>query len=163
MTEEERQAATLKVGISNYVGSAALAIIAGGIALYTYISQTFDVALGFDVLMFVALGALVIAIFLGGLGSDQLSAHLAAGTWTKDTRGQLYNFQALLTLLGLLLVLIASIIGVSAEQRSQSTDRRLDRLTGDIARLEVQLRNQSATVEELQRQVRQLRGQSSQP
>ena len=42
--DDQRQAAVLKAGTSNYVGTATLAVLAGGVALFTYIQQNFKVS-----------------------------------------------------------------------------------------------------------------------
>jgi hypothetical protein len=53
-TDDERQAALMKTSISNYVGTATLAMIAGGVALFTYIQQNFKASAGFYVLVAIA-------------------------------------------------------------------------------------------------------------
>jgi hypothetical protein len=155
MDENERQAAPIKVTISNYVATAALGVIAGGAVLYTYVSQTFVVPTGFHVLMLTAVAVLVSSIVLGGIGSDTIADQIAHGDWTKDTHLRSFNCQAILTLCGLLLVLAATVVGVGSDRRETSVDNRLDALSREVGQLAGQLQRQSQAIHRLDTQVRQ--------
>ena len=111
-TEDQRQAAAIKVSISNYVGTATLALLAGAAALYTYVEQNFDNSWLFDLLMIAAVIALVASFILGGKGADSTASKLAKGAWNESTRTPDFNSQAVLTLLGLVLLLTATGFGV---------------------------------------------------
>jgi uncharacterized membrane protein len=134
-SESRNQAASMKVGTSNYVASAALAVIGGAAALYTYISQTFDPSTLFDVLMLLALACLVVSIVSGGLGADDATAAVAADTWTTDTSGAKFEIQAILTLVGLVLVLAATYVGATSERRESSVEARLGALEMEVREL----------------------------
>src|SRR5690242_17146858 len=97
LKENQIQAAVVKVGISNYVGTAALAVLAGAVALFTFIKQNYDPSVAFYVAFALAVLALVIGIFLGGQGANATAYYLAEGTW-KNTPLAEFNWQAILTL-----------------------------------------------------------------
>jgi len=130
------QAASMKIGTSNYVASAALAVIGGAAALYTYISQTFDPSGVFEALMLIGLALLVISIVAGGLGADDATQAVATESWTTSTSGGKFNTQALLTLLGLVLVIIATLVGASSDRRESSVEERLDKVEQRLMKIE---------------------------
>lgn len=144
--DSKNQAASIKVGISNYVGSAALAVIAGGAALYTYISQTFEPPTCFDVVMVIAVVLLVVAIVFGGLGADNSANAVAADNWSKDSAGQWFNLQAVLTVVGLVLVLVAAAIGANSQRREGAVEERVTRLERQVDRLEAQPERRASSV-----------------
>ncbi len=140
--ESKNQAASMKVGTSNYVASAALGGIGGGAALYTYISQTFNPPLAFDLLMVVALGCLVLSIVFGGRGADDATAAVANEEWTTSSSGIAFEVQSVLTLLGLILVLIATALGASSDRRESSVEARVESLQQQVHRLHAEQRRQ---------------------
>jgi hypothetical protein len=133
--ESKNQAASMKVGTSNYVASAALAVIGGAAALFTYISQTFDPPLGFDLVMLFALLCLVGSIVVGGLGADDVTSAVADATWTKSSAGAKFEWQAGLTLLGLVLVLIGTWVGATSARRESGLEERVQRLERQVKTL----------------------------
>jgi hypothetical protein len=112
--ENERQGATLKVGISNYVGTASLALIAGAVVLFTYIQQFYRLSWVFYLFMMLALAALVVSFIFGGWGSNSTAKAVANGTWSGGTQTTDFNLQAILTLVGLLLLLVAAGLGLTS-------------------------------------------------
>jgi hypothetical protein len=114
MTDDnQRQAAAIKVSISNYVGTAALAMLAGAVALFTYVQQNFNPSASFYVLILLAVIALVGSLFAGGKGANSTATALAQGTWDDKTKTKAYSRQAVLTLAGLVLVLAAAGVGTT--------------------------------------------------
>lgn len=114
MTDDnERQAAAIKVSISNYVGTAALAMLAGAVALFTYVQQNFNPSAAFYVLILLSVIALVSSFFAGGKGANSTATAVAKGTWSHATKTNSYNVQAILTLAGLVLVLTAAAVGTT--------------------------------------------------
>lgn len=77
--ENQRQAAVVKVGISNYVGTATLAVLAGGVALFTYFQQNFNVSDLFYAFTAGAAVLLVVSLYLGGQGASSLADNLRQG------------------------------------------------------------------------------------
>jgi hypothetical protein len=135
LTEDQRVAATIPAGISNYVGTSALAVLAGATALFTYVSQQFAPPTSFDVVMALGAFVLVASIFFGGVGSTRVTGQIADGTWSHNDRVCAYNLQAILTLGGLALVLAATVIGTTAPLRKDNTDHRLDKLESEVKAL----------------------------
>jgi hypothetical protein len=149
MDENERQAATIKVTISNYVATAALGVTAGAAVLYTYISQNFVTPTIFHLLMVGAVAALVLSIVLGGAGSDTIADKVAHDEWRKTTHLSSFNWQAILTLLGLLLVLGATVIGVGSDRQQSNVDKQLDALSHEVGGINGRLHEQSQTIHRL--------------
>jgi uncharacterized membrane protein len=145
MSEESRKqaAATMKVGTSHYVATAALGVIGGAAALFTYISPTFEVPGVFNVLMLVAVACLVVSIILGGRGADDITADVADNNWTLDSGGSAFNLQALLTLLGLVLVLVATGFGASSERQGADLGDRVDVVEKRVEELRARVEEQS--------------------
>lgn len=121
----KNQAASMKVGTSHYVATSALAVIGGASALYTYISQTFEPSTGFYVLMVLGLVALVLSIILGGRGADDATAAVATGSWSFSTGADVFNLQAILTLVGLVLVLAGTIVGAGSNRMQSTVEARV--------------------------------------
>ena len=113
LTDDQRQAASMKVGISTYVATAALGVLAGALGLFTYISQTSAPPWTFYGLMLLTAAMLVISIVLGGDGQDKTVALVARGTWTNNANWQ-FNVQAVLTVLALLFLTAATAVGATA-------------------------------------------------
>jgi hypothetical protein len=114
MTDDnQRQAAAIKVSISNYVGTAALAMLAGAVALFTYIQQNFNPSVVFYILILLSVISLVASFFAGGKGANSTATAVAQGTWSHQTKTNAYNLQAILTLAGLVLVLTSAAVGTT--------------------------------------------------
>ena len=113
LSDDQRQAAAIKATISTYVATAALAILAGTVALFTYISQTFAPPWTFYLFMLLTAVTLVAAIVIGGDGQDLLVARVAKGTWTNESVWQ-FNAQAVLTLVALVFVIAGTAVGTTA-------------------------------------------------
>ncbi len=115
-SENERQAAILKVGISNYVGTATLAVLAGGVALFTYIQQNFKVSGVFYGFTAAAAVLLIASFFVGGRGAAKTANELAKGTWKTNTKINAFNWQAIFTLVGTLALIMATAVGTSSHK-----------------------------------------------
>src|SRR4029077_12385022 len=154
MDENQRAAASMKVGISNYVGSAALAVLAVAAGLFTYISQMFQPPFSFYLLMVLAAGCLVFSLILGGGGADEVTGKVAPGTWSNQSTSQ-FNLQSIMTLLGLVLLLAATAVGATARTQASVSQQQLTTLsqtTGKLQRsLEVLTTSQAAQAARLHR------------
>jgi hypothetical protein len=167
MDENTRLAASLKVGISNYVASASLAVLAGALALYTYITQNFSPPWTFYAFMLAAGLALVASIYVGGDGADLTVARVAKDEWTNQATWQ-FPTQALLTLVALVLVILGTAIGAKADRAADGSKAELKQISRDLRGVRNAITAQAdaqgraaATLDErlegLQRQLRALR------
>ena len=143
LNEDVRQAATMKVGISTYVATAALAVMAGTLVIYTFVASSFQVAWPFHALIFLGLLLLVLSVFIGGWESGRITDAIADSNWDpKDTKegkfGGRFSQQAMLTLAGLVVVTLATITGVASDSEKSRTDERIDDLIGEVQDLERQ-------------------------
>jgi hypothetical protein len=118
--ENFRQAAIVKVGISNYVGTATLAVLAGGVALFTYFQQNFNVSDFFYGSAVAAAVLLVASLFLGGKGASSMADKLARGTW-RGEKTRAFNWQAILALAGTVALVIATVAGTSSHRTTTTT------------------------------------------
>lgn len=155
MNDDQRQAATLKVGISNYVATAALAVLAGGLGLFTYISQSFNPPASFYVLMGLTAAVLVSSIFLGGHGADDTVSKVAQDTWRNEPIWQ-FNLQAMLTLMALVLLISATAVGATSPKESNSTERRFERIERHVTRLSDRVLRLQSEQKRVQRRIRRM-------
>lgn len=118
--ENQRQAAVVKVGISNYVGTATLAVLAGGVALFTYFQQNFNVSDLFYAFTAGAAVLLVVSLYLGGQGASSLADKVAAGTWTGQKTEE-FNWQAIFALAGTVVLVVAVALGTSSHRTTTTT------------------------------------------
>ena len=133
-SDNERQGALIKASISSYVGTATLAVLAGGVALFTYIQQNFQVSASFYSLMALAAIVLVGSFIAGGKGANTTAGQVAAGTWTKDTKTRAFNWQALLTLAGMIILIIATAVGTSSHRPTKTKDPCVTLLSHQLAK-----------------------------
>lgn len=166
LDESVRQVATMKVGISTYVATAALAVMAGTLVIFTFVAASFREPWLFHVLVFLGLMLLVLSVYIGGRESGRVTDQIAADDWDpQDTKqgmlGGRFSQQASLTLLGLVVVTVAAITGVSSDPEESRTDERFDHLLSEFRSLELRAASTHKEVEELSREVRRLRARLS--
>jgi amino acid transporter len=131
MADNLVQAGVLKVGLSNYVATAALAVLAGAVALFSFVQQNYNPTTSFYVVFILAIGALVLSIIVGGRGAAGIVNGIAAGTWNNSRTG-IFNAQAILTLAGLCLVLGATWLGTTSPEH-RTADPCIAVLSTDLA------------------------------
>ncbi len=112
--ENERSQANMKVSISNYVGTATLAVIAGAVALYTFILQNYSPRWYFYVATIAGLVSLVASFIVGGRGANSVADRVGRAEWAAASKTWEFNAQAILTMLGLVLVIVAAFLGNAA-------------------------------------------------
>jgi|SRR5690349_23075727 len=135
------QAASMQSSISSYVATAALAVLAGAVALFTYASQTFRLHRGFYWLMGAGLVFLVASLVFGGAGSAIVAKKVNDGTWNSSTKVSEYNSQAWFSLIGLLLILVGTGVGLASPPQSSDTDTRIHRLSREVSTLKQEVEN----------------------
>jgi hypothetical protein len=142
--EDVRQSGTISVAISNYVATAALGVLAGAIVLFTYVSGTFTVEDRFYWLIGAGVVSLVASIFLGGRGSAAVAKAIGRKDYDPNKKSQLYNWQAILTLLGLLLVVVSAVAGVTVSRLHSDLDGRMRTLEKEVATLRTETSHNTA-------------------
>lgn len=135
MNDSQRQAAAIKASISTYVATATLGVLAGALALFTWISQTFVPPTSFYVFIGLAVLLLVASIVVGGDGQDALVAKVAKDEWKNKPIDQ-FSFQSFLALFALIFVVVATVIGATSSRSSTETDRQLRALDRNLAAIE---------------------------
>jgi hypothetical protein len=146
--ENQRQAAVIWVGISNYVGTAALAVLAAVLALFTYLSQNYDVGALFYCFMALSAGLLVVSLAVGGSVADEVAASVSKGSFPKsewnDQAPSGFSAQSMLTFLGLLALLVAVGVGATSHRQTSDTQKQLSELTRRMGGLEQTLKTSEA-------------------
>jgi hypothetical protein len=135
MDESQRQAAAIKASISTYVATATLAVLAGALGLFTWITQAFTPPALFYVFMGAAVVLLVASIVVGGDGQDELVAKVANDEWKNDPINQ-FSWQSGLTLLALICVVVATGIGATSPQAPNPTKQQLGVLDQNVGRID---------------------------
>jgi hypothetical protein len=166
LSESVRQAATMKVGISTYVATAALAVMAGTLVIYTFVTASFQESWLFHALIFLGLLLLVLSIVLGGMASGQITDAIADDNWDPSSTkegplGGRFSQQAMLTVVGLVVVTVATIIGVGSASEMSRTDERIDDLVGDVHILQDKVEATQRQAERLAREVQRLQRRAS--
>lgn len=134
--ENKRQAGAISASISTYVATAALAVLAGAVALFTYVTQNYVAEDWFYGLLAAGVAALVVAIFLGGKGSAAVAQAVGSGDYEPGTTSDFFSCQAGLTLIGLLLILAATAVGVTDARQTSAVAREVEALKTRVSRLE---------------------------
>jgi hypothetical protein len=151
LTDDQRQAASVKVEIGNYVATAALGALAGAIALFTYVTQTFDPGKVFYGAMLLASMCLVGSIVFGGKGANATARLVGTSAWTVDSHVRPFTHQAALALVGLAFIAVAVTTGVTADRQDSGSAQRVDGLVIEHARLEQAVADLSSRADELTR------------
>ncbi|MDX6633971.1 MAG: hypothetical protein QOF06_174 [Solirubrobacterales bacterium] len=128
LSDQEMQAASIQVSISTHVASATLGALAGAIALFTYLSQTYDLTAGFYGFLALAGAAFVLSLVIGASGSSKVARLLITGTWTATSKIPMFSAQAFLALVGLVLLLIATAVALGSPQHESSLETRVQHL-----------------------------------
>jgi hypothetical protein len=136
--EDVRQSGAISVSISNYVATAALGVLAGAVVLFTYVSGTFSVEDAFYWTSGAGVLLLVASIVVGGRGSAAVAKGIGREEYNPNKKSQWYRWQAILTLLGLLLVVVSAIAGVTASRLHSDLDARMKTLEREVRILRTQ-------------------------
>lgn len=133
MTDEnQRQAATIRVGISNYVGTAALAVLAGEAAFFTFAQQVYALWWLFYGLVGLAALLIVLSMIAGGQGAASIAKKVADGTYSGEKIPK-FNKQAILTLLAMVIVIAAIPVALSASPRRTQQDNCAEMLSQELS------------------------------
>ena len=113
VSDDTRQYASLLISISNYVGTATLAILAGLVAIFTFVEQTSKPHWYFYLVVVLGVFCLVWSFIDGGRASSSVAKAVGDKTWQANSKPNQGSFdrQATTTLMGLILVLAAATIG----------------------------------------------------
>jgi hypothetical protein len=145
--EDRRAASSLIVSLSTYVTTASLAILAVEAAIATFVLDQRTELTFFYVLAGLGAFFLVLSVYLGGRGIDELSVAGHKGRWEVRTKSGLFGWQSSLALAGLVFVLASAFTG---EAKEQTPDPLVSNLEQRVASLESQvarLTNRSASLE----------------
>jgi hypothetical protein len=137
--EDKRSAATIYTSLSSYVITASLGIIAAQAALATFVLDKRDYLLWFYIWMVSGLIASVVSIVLGGRGIAEIASEGFDGEWTLKPRGgDLFNYQAIFCLLGMVL-LLCSLFSGSPKVESPSVTEEIRQLKDTVQKLQIQV------------------------
>jgi hypothetical protein len=109
--EDQRNAATIYTSLSSYVMMASLGVIAGDVALTTFILDKREHLCWFYVWLVAGLLSSVISIVLGGRGIRDIASAGFDGSWSLRPKSNYFNSQASLCLLGILFLVFCLFCG----------------------------------------------------
>ena len=109
--EDRRSAANLAVTLSGLVVTAALAVLGAQAVVVTFVIDRRDDLLGFYAVSVCGMVALVASIVLGGRGIWEIVSGGFDGAWRVTTQHGKFNFQAILALVGAILVATSAFLG----------------------------------------------------
>lgn len=69
------------------------------------------------------------------VGTDDATNAVAEGNWSPRSGGDVFNWQAVLTLLGLLAVLGATAVGASSDRQKSTVEARVETLEKEVRQL----------------------------
>jgi hypothetical protein len=110
-TDDMRAAASLTTALSSYLITAALAVLGADAIVATFVIDKRQHLIAFFVVNAVGLVALVFSIIFGGRGIYEIVKSGYEGEWRIKTRHRDFNCQAILVLLGTILVVVSSLLG----------------------------------------------------
>jgi hypothetical protein len=155
-TDDARTATGLAVSLSGYVAAAALAVLAVQAGIATFVMDSREGLTWFYVFVAAAVGCLVLAIILGGRGSWSLIKNGYEGRWTINPSGGVFNWQAVLTLAGLVFVVLSSFAGTPKKDEPGVADRLTPQLLAQTRELRRESTDLAAANARLQGQVNRL-------
>lgn len=136
-TEDQRSAATIYASLSSYVMTASLGVIAAQAALATFVLDKRDHLTGFYVCMIAGLISSVASIVFGGKGIAAIASGGFDGNWSLKPNGDSFNKQAILCLIGMVL-LLASVFAGRPKPESPGVDQ-IRRLNTAITQQQTQI------------------------
>jgi predicted lysophospholipase L1 biosynthesis ABC-type transport system permease subunit len=138
LNDDQRQAASIIPAISSNIGTASLGALAGLIALYTYLAQTYKLDALFYGAAVLAAVCLIGSLVLGGWGTKKLVEKVAGGGWKVSDGIFAYRLQTGTAVAGLVLIGLATVIAVKAPHLIDKTAQDVQRLDERVAVLEHQ-------------------------
>jgi hypothetical protein len=128
--DDRRAASSLVTTLSGYIMTAALAVLGAQAVLATFVIDRREHLTSFYVVGGFGAAALIGSIIVGGKGVGEMIGAGARGDWKIKTRGDKFNIQAYLALIGTILVIASAFLGDSKPPQPQAT--WLD-LSGDLS------------------------------
>lgn len=116
--EDQRAAANIAVSLSSYVIAASLAVLGAQAAIVTFVLDKRDAVVVFYLVSIAACIALVVSVISGGKGITEIYKKGHAGDWAVRTLRGYFNWQAVLSLLGVLLVVLSAFLGAAKREIS---------------------------------------------
>jgi hypothetical protein len=154
------------VGLSGTVTTITLGLVAGSVAIYTFVLDRYDVPSTFWPVGVAAIGCLGASAYYGGRGVSEIASNGKKGEWPTTTTGRAFAKQTGLALLGAVLLLVGITLGTTAERRSSGSDRaitllaarsaQIDNLSAEITRLTTALDSSRETQSRLSKRLARL-------
>jgi hypothetical protein len=148
-------AANLLAGIGSTLITLALGVLAGEIALFTYLSQNYQVGTWFYIVSGVAAFCLIMSMISGGAGIAKTANHVANSDWSTSTPNNKFNYQAYWGVGGLGLIVVAFVIAVNARP-TPTPGTQTELLQKQLITLNEQVRGQRRQLTRLEREVKRL-------
>jgi hypothetical protein len=146
LNEDKRAASSLMANLSGFIITANLSMLAILGASYAFVAGgSNQTTMAYNILLGVASVLFVISIITGGRGINDTASALSNSSWHIKTASNKFNAQAILSFLGVVLFLIASIFCV------ENKDSKNDELMVVISTLNDQLSELSDSIKNTQK------------
>ncbi|NQY65481.1 MAG: hypothetical protein HRT38_17550 [Alteromonadaceae bacterium] len=124
--EDKRAASNLMTNLSGFIITANLSMLAIQGASYVFVAGASNqTSLPYNILSILAFFCFVISIILGGKGITETATALSNSSWGISTAKNKFNGQAILSLVGILLFLTASILFTDRPEDKNDTTKEL--------------------------------------
>jgi hypothetical protein len=146
---EKRTASGIAVNLSSYLITGSLAMVGAQAVVVTFVLDKRDHLGLFYTVAFLAFVSLIASIYCGGKGIFELLQDGYKGDWKAETRSEVFNKQALLTLVGAVLLAGSTVLGAPKEIE---VDKRIAKLNETILEMRRQMgaMQESRTADHLQ-------------
>jgi hypothetical protein len=119
--DDRRAASALVTTLSSYIITAALAVLGAQAVLTTFVIDKREHLTAFYIVGGCGATALVLSIIAGGAGTYEIITAGARGDWKVTTRGGKFNIQAVLALIGTILVVASAFLGDAKPRESANS------------------------------------------
>lgn len=147
---EKRTASGLAVNLSSYLITGSLAVLGAEAVVVTFVMDKRESLGAFAVLSVLACTSLVTSILCGGRGISELMSNGAKGEWAISSRSGWFDWQALLTLIGIVLLGVSLFLG---RPKENEFERELHISSASLRQASDQLRKQVDDIQEEQRKL----------
>ncbi len=149
--EDLRQATLLAIGQSSTLTTVALALVAGEVALATFLIDKYELGAVAWLLGALSFTAFLASAYQGGRGTRNLIAAGARGDWKTSTKRGRFFLQIVYGIAGAITLVATLGIGLSSDRRDSSVDEVRKALRTAEAALKTHVANESVRLETVDR------------
>ena len=139
--DDQRSAASIATSLSTFIMTASLGVIAAWVAILTFQLDKREHLAWFVILSIIGLASTLASMVVGGRGIANVFKEGWNGTWDLNGGKKFFDWQAILALLGVILVAVSAACGTAKPERpavsspDPAVQRTIDDLRGQVADL----------------------------